>query len=246
MPRLLLVCTGLVLALAVTLQAAANNPRSTSIQDRPVGLSHAEHARLAAAAAFDSTLAMGPRSIHPRGAPACPQFDGRVDIHAKLLPYVCRVNLKDEAAVGGGRVQTKDGVPMIPSACVNYFQGGEAGPGYVIIRVWDGFPLMLTVDAAAQWCWNGSHVITSISNTITSSRSGIPSICGPVGTPLAWRSSGGVGSTWYETGIRADFYCGDPDHGSGGRHYHSIFLYWAHNGWGNSSVTDAWVYTYAG
>jgi hypothetical protein len=246
MRRLLLICAGLVLALALTLQAAANNTRNASIRDRPVELAHVGHHHLAAAA-FDSKLAIAPRKLGPGGAPACRQLaDGRVDIHAKLLPYVCRVDLSESTAAGGDRVRTKDGVPMMPSGCVSYFQGGEAGPGYVAFRVWDGWPLMLTVDAAAQWCWNGSHVITSISDTIVSSRSGIPSICQPVGTPLHWRNGGGVGSTWYETGIRADFYCGDPDHGGGGRHYHSMFLYWAHNGWGTSTVTNAWVYTYAG
>jgi hypothetical protein len=243
MKKLLFICASLVLALAVTLQASANNAQSASTRDLPVGLlahrhAHVEHEHLAAAAVFDSTFALSPRKIGPGDAPACRRLaDGRVDIHAKTVPYTCRVDL---TASG---VQTKQGPPMTPYGCVSYFQGGEAGPGYVAIRVYDGFPLMLTVDAAAQWCWNGSHVITSISNTITSSRSGIPSVCGPIGTPLAWRSSGGVGNTWYETGVRADFWCPDPDHG---RHYHSIFFYWAHNGWGNSAVTDAWVTTYSG
>jgi hypothetical protein len=249
MKKLLFICAGVVLALAITLQASAHNTRSASIREvadlHPLG--HVEHEDLAAAPVFDSTLAMGPRKIGPGDAPACRRFaDGTVDIHTKVMPYTCRVDLTEETAAVGD-VQMKQSPPVTPSGCVGYLQGGEAGPGYVARRVYDGFPLMLTVDAAAQWCWNSAHVITSISNTITSSRSGIPAICQPVGTPLAWRNGGGIGSTWYETGIRADFYCPDPDHGPpSGVHYHSMFLYWAHNGWGTSTVTNFWVTTYAG
>jgi hypothetical protein len=211
---------GLALALAITAAgglAAAGNGIPGDSQPRR-------------AAASRQVCDIGPPSPKSRQA---------AQSHGKCYVEVMTRTTKRSVRPGP---QAKSFGAQADPGCVWYYQGAEAGPGYVVVKVHDGGEFnVLVVDAAAQWCWNGSNSITNIWDTSVRSWNSGSGICQNLGN-FHWRHDGGIGYSWYQTHIVADWHCDYPGHGT---HYHSLEWHWAHNASGHSAITDVAIYTWS-
>jgi len=137
------------------------------------------------------------------------------------------------AVAGVGKPASREGAtPDAPAGCISIPSGG-AGYGEVRRTPVPAHPTFV-VYAYAGWCWNNTnHTITSIQNTVADQFILGHQPCPPPWAPYVNRYSGGIGSTWYTTQIRAWFNCGDG-------HLHGIDFLWSHNGWGNSEIHDVY------